>query len=106
MRPLKIAAYVAGAVLALLVLVVVLAVAFIDPNDYRDRIAQVVESQTGRKLTLTGDLKLSIFPWLALQTGAMSLSDAPGFGDEPFAAIQEARFSARLWPLLRGKFEV
>ena len=106
MRFLKIAAYAAGALVALLLVAVVMIVLLVDPNDYRDNIAAVVERETGRKLTLSGDLKLSVFPWLALETGAATLSDAPGFGDEPFVSIDAARLSVRLWPLLRGKFEV
>lgn len=106
MRILKIAGYVVGGLLALVILALVAVVIFVDPNDYRDDIAGVVERETGRKLTLTGDLKLSVFPWVALETGAASLSDAPGFGDEPFVSIQDARVSVRLLPLLRGKLEV
>ncbi len=81
-------------------------VLFVDPNDYRDDIERVVESKTGRQLTLSGDLHLSIFPWLALKAGPASLGDAPGFGDEPFVSIQEARVGVRLLPLIRGKIEV
>ena len=84
MRIFKIAAYTVGGLLALIVLALVLVVVFVDPNDYRDDIARIVETETGRKLTLSGDLKLSVFPWLAVETGPASLSDAPGFGDEPF----------------------
>ena len=47
-----------------------------------------------------------MFPWIALQVGPASLGDAPGFGDEPFASIQEARVGVRLLPLLRGEIEV
>src|SRR5690606_7835039 len=106
MRIAKIAALVIGGLLALIVLALVLIVVFVDPNDYRDDIERIVERETGRKLTLEGDLSLSVFPWLALQTGPASLADAPGFGDEPFVAIQGARLSVRVWPLLRGKVEV
>ena len=106
MRSLKIAGYVLGALLALVVLTLVAVVIFVDPNDYRDDIQRIVERETGRKLTLSGELKLSVFPWLALQTGPASLSDAPGFGDEPFVSLQNARVSVRLLPLLRGKLEI
>lgn len=106
MRALKIAAWVAGGLVALIVVALLLVVLFVDPNDYRDDIARMVEQKTGRKLTLTGDLKLSVFPWIALETGAATLGDAPGFGDEPFVAIGEARVGVRLLPLLRGKVEV
>ncbi|HVF18142.1 MAG TPA: AsmA family protein [Steroidobacteraceae bacterium] len=106
MRIFKIAAYIVGGLLALIVLALVLVVVFVDPNDYRDDIARMVETETGRKLTLSGDLKLAVFPWVALETGPASLSDAPGFGDEPFVSIQDARVSVRLLPLLRGKVDV
>ncbi len=106
MRGLKIAAYIIGALVALVILALVLVVVFVDPNDYRDDIAAIVERETGRKLTLSGDLRLSVFPWVALETGAATLSEASGFGDEPFVSIERARLSARLLPLLRGRLEI
>ena len=106
MRPLRIAAYVAAGLIGLIVIALVLVVMFVDPNDYRDDIAKLVKEKTGRELTLTGDLKLSVFPWIAIETGAASLGDAPGFGPEPFVSIREARVGVRLMPLLSGKIEV
>jgi AsmA protein len=106
MRALKIAAYAVGAVIALIVVAIIAVALFVDPNDYRDDIAAMVENKTGRKLTLSGDLKLSVFPWIALETGAATLSDAPGFGDEPFVSIDSARLSVRVLPLLRGELEI
>ncbi len=106
MKALRITGYLVGGLIAVIALALVLIVVFVDPNDYRDDIAQAVEKQTGRQLNLSGDLKLSVFPWLALDIGAATLSDAPGFGDEPFVSINRARVGARLLPLLRGKVEV
>lgn len=106
MRALKIAGYVAGGLIALVAVALVAVLIFVDPNDFRDDIERLVERQTGRELTLTGDLKLSVFPWIALEIGAASLGDAPGFGDEPFVSIEEARVGAKLLPLLRGKMEI
>ncbi len=106
MRALRIVAYVAAGLIGLIVIGLVLVVVFVDPNDYRDDIEQLVEQKTGRELTLSGDLDLSVFPWIALETGPASLGDAPGFGPEPFVSIKEARVGVRLLPLLRGKVEV
>ncbi len=106
MRPLRIAAYVAAGLIGLIASALVLVVVFVDPNDYRDDIEKLVEEKTGRELTLGGELKLSVFPWIALETGAASLGDAPGFGPEPFVSIREARVGVRLLPLLSGKVEV
>lgn len=106
MRAVKIAAWVVGGIVALIGVALLLIVLFVDPNDYRDDIERLVEQKTGRELTLSGDLKLSVFPWIALEAGPASLGDAPGFGDEPFASIQEARVGVRLLPLLRGEIEI
>ncbi|HEY0683692.1 MAG TPA: AsmA family protein [Steroidobacter sp.] len=106
MRALKIAGIVVGSIVALIVLALLAVLLFVDPNDYRDDIERIVESKTGRQLTLSGDLNLTVFPWLALEAGPASLGEAPGFGDEPFVSIQEARVGVRLLPLIRGKVEV
>ena len=106
MRPLRIVAYVAAGLIGLIVIGLVLVVVFVDPNDYRDDIEKLVEEKTGRELTLSGDLKLSVFPWIALESGPASLGDAQGFGPEPFVSIRDARVGVRLLPLLSGKVEV
>src|SRR5262245_4824182 len=106
MRPLRIVAYVAAGLIGLIVIGLVLVLVFVDPNDYRDDIQKIVKEKTGRELTLSGDLKLSVFPWIALEAGPASLGDAPGFGPEPFLSIKHARLGVRLMPLLGGKVEV
>jgi AsmA protein len=106
MRPLRIVAYVAAGLIGLIVIGLVLVVLFVDPNDYREDIQRIVQEKTGRELTLSGDLKLSVFPWIALEAGPASLGDAPGFGPEPFVSIKHARLGVRLLPLLGGKVEV
>lgn len=73
---------------------------FFDPNDYRDRIAEEVKRETGRDLVIEGDLELSFFPWFAVNIGKTSLSNAPGFGEEPFLSFEQAQLSVKLLPLL------
>ncbi len=78
-----------------------------DPNDYRDRIAQAVEAETGREFVIEGELGLSLFPWLAVDVGRTELGNAEGFGPEPFATFDSAELSVRLLPMLLGReFEV
>lgn len=101
-------------ILGLLALVVVLVLAaviiiplVVDPNDYRDRIAQAVEEETGRSFVIEGEISLSVFPWLGLEVGRMRLGNPPGFGDEAFAEIGAAGVGARLVPLLfRRQLEI
>lgn len=94
----------------LLVLVVGAAIVIlpmvIDPNDYKEQIVEVVKDQTGRDLEITKDLKLSVFPWLGLETGGVTLSNAEGFGDKPFAKIETLDLQVKLMPLLSKRVEV
>lgn len=77
-----------------------------DPNDYRDRIAEEAEKATGRKLAIDGDIGLSVFPWIGVEIGKVSLGNAPGFGDTPFASVGQVQVRARLMPLLKKEVEV
>lgn len=92
-----------AALVLLLVAAVVAVVVLVDPNDYKDEIAQVVEQQTGRQLAVNGDIDLTFFPWLGLQLGEAQLSDAPGFGDQPFVQLEGARLAVAVWPLLKER---
>jgi len=89
-----------------LVLIVVLAAILIpilvDPNDYKDEIAQQVLDKTGRTLTIEGDIDLSISLPLSvsLELGKLELSNAKGFTDKPFARMQGASLYVAIMPLL------
>ena len=87
---------------ALLVGVVV----FVDPNDFKPAITQQVKSATGRDLNIEGDLSFSFTPWLGIKTGALELSNAPGFGKQPFASIKSATIRVKLFPLFRKQIEM
>ena len=93
------------ALVGLLVIATVIFVATFDPNDYRQRIGQAVEAATGRTLTITGDLELTFFPWLGVEVGRMSLANAPGFGEAPFAKVDETSIQVALWPLFKGEIQ-
>jgi AsmA protein len=75
----------------------------VDPNDYKSLIVQQVDKATGRKLELAGDIQLSFFPWLGLQLGQAQLSNAKGFGEAPFARVEDVQVRVALLPLFRGE---
>ncbi len=99
-RLLKFALIAVGGLVALVVIAAVGFLLFFDPNDFRDDIAAQVRERTGRELAIEGDLKVSLFPWLAIEIGKTRLGQAPGFGDDSFASFESARLSVRLMPLL------
>ena len=105
-RILKILGIAVGAIVLLLVIVTVAVGLLFDPNDYKDDITAAVQNATGRQLTLDGDLELALFPTIRIAVGAASLSNAPGFGDEPMARIGSAELRVGLWPLLARRIEI
>jgi AsmA protein len=78
----------------------------VDPNDYKDEISTQVEKVTGRNLTLQGDIELSVFPWIALELGPLSLSNAEGFKADSFAKVEQAEIRIKLMPLLKKQLEM
>jgi len=106
MRALKLTAMILGGLFALLV-VVLLAVRFlVSPNDFKGRIVKAVRDSTGRELELPGDIKLSVFPWIALELGPASLGNPPGFDRQPFVAVKHAALHVQLLPLLRKQLRI
>jgi AsmA protein len=106
MRAVKLVGIVVGCLVALLIVVLLAVRLFVNPNDYKDRIAQQVKSATGRELTLSGPLRLSVFPWIALELGPASLGNPPGFNTQPFAAVQHIAVRVKLLPLLRKELQI
>ena len=88
----------------LLVLIIGFAIAF-NPNDYKNDIIKIVKDKTGRELSIPGDISLSLFPWIGIDLGAIEISNAKGFGKQPFAKIEHLQVRAKLWPLLTQKLE-
>ncbi|HVP70443.1 MAG TPA: AsmA family protein, partial [Gemmatimonadaceae bacterium] len=105
-RALKIIALLLGGLVALIAITLIAVRLFVDPNDYKARIATEVRKATGRELTLAGKIKLTVFPWIALELGPATLGNPPGFGAEPFATVQHAAVRVRLVPLLRKRLQI
>ncbi|MFQ5609428.1 MAG: AsmA family protein, partial [Woeseiaceae bacterium] len=102
-RFLKILFYAIGGLIALLLVVGITFSLVFDPNDYREDISTGFRDETGRNLVIEGDLDVSIFPWLAIEAGKTTISNADGFGEEPFATFDSARIGVRLLPLIFGQ---
>ena len=99
-RPVKIFLWLIAALAALFVVAAISFLFLFDPNDFRDDVELAVEEATGRETTIAGDVSLKLFPWLAVQLGETRLGNAPGFGDEPFAAFDNVTLSVQIMPLI------
>jgi len=101
MKILKYALLGLGGVLVVLGAVAAYLAATFDPNQYKPQIIAAVKEKTQRTLRLEGDIALSFWPNLGAKVGKASLSERGS--DTEFAAVQEARVSLKLMPLLSGE---
>ena len=77
-----------------------------DPNQYKGEIIRLVKDKTGRDLKIEEKIGWSFFPRLGIEAGGLELSNAPGFGKQPFARIEAAGVRVEFLPLLSGKLSV
>jgi AsmA protein len=106
MKIVRYALYALGGVLLLLAAALAYVLVFFDPNAHKQEIARLVHDQTGREFNLSGDLKLRLYPWLAIEVGHATLGNAPGFGAAPMVEFDHARLGVKLLPLLHREIEI
>lgn len=99
-----------GIVIAVIVVLIVAAAIILplvfDPNQHKPEITAMIEQRIGRQVTIPGDIELSVFPWLGVSIGKVTVANAPGFGDEPLAAVAAADVRVKLLPLLQRQVQI
>ncbi|MEQ1814668.1 MAG: AsmA family protein [Candidatus Nitrotoga sp.] len=90
----------AGFVLLLMLIagIISLAVYTFDANNFKSQIVDYVKTNMQRDLILEGDLKVTFFPKLGLDSNKITLSQRNS--SKVFASIDNARFNIAWWPLL------
>lgn len=78
----------------------------VDPNDYKSQIAQQIESQIGRKLSIDGDLSWRFYPWVGITLNDFSLSNRAGFSPDSMLSAKQADIQLKLIPLLSKQVEI
>ncbi len=78
----------------------------IDPNDYKDTIANTVKDQIGREIHLDGPIEWTVFPWLALTLNDVKLDNEKGFKGKSLAEIQKLTARVKIMPLLSKNIEI
>jgi AsmA protein len=106
MRVVKILLGAVAAVVVLLVAAVVIVAATFDPNEYKGVATDAFAARTGRTLAIDQDLRLAYFPWLAVETGGVTVGNAADFGAQPFATVRHVAARVKLVPLLSRRVEV
>ncbi len=78
----------------------------IGAEELRTRAQAAATEALGREVVLEGDISLRIFPSAQVRAGDARIANAPGFGDEPFAQMEEMRVSVAILPLISRRIEV
>ena len=99
-RPVKILIWLIAGLAAVFAIAAIAFLLLFDANDFKEDVERAVEQSTGREFVIAGDVSVQIFPWLAVEVGEAQLGNAPGFGDEPFAAFDSVTLSVQLIPLI------
>ena len=68
-------------------------IATFDANHYKQDLSDIVRDSTGRDLQFYGDVELTFYPALGMELGALSLSNAVGFGSTPMIKVDKVSIS-------------
>ena len=90
--------YIAGGVIAFLLLVALLLPALVDANSYRPKIEALLSESLNRKVTL-GNIRLSILSG-GVSVEDVSVSDDPAYGSSDFLKAASITVGVKLWPLI------
>ncbi|WP_375320947.1 AsmA family protein [Aliivibrio logei] len=86
---------------ALLVLVLL-----VNPNDFKPLIKEQVEAQTGRQLTIDGDIEWRFFPSIGFSIGKTALSNPEGFATPNLVKFDNAVLDLNVRPLFHHEINI
>jgi uncharacterized protein involved in outer membrane biogenesis len=82
------------------------ALAVLDPNDYKPQVADAVRSATGRELTLGGPLRVAFSLWPTIEISDVKLANLPDGSRPDMVRIERIQAQLSLWNLLWRRVEV
>jgi uncharacterized protein involved in outer membrane biogenesis len=86
-----------------LVVMVILALAFMDWNLFKHPIERVASAKSGRTVTIAGDLNVHIWSWTPTVTvNGLTVGNPPWEAGRPMAKIERLEIRLKLLPLLKG----
>lgn len=80
---------------------VVILIVLVNPNSFKPAIIQAVETSTGRKLSLKGNITWTLFPHIGLRLNNIALSNPSEFPGSNMFSASSIEATVSLLPLLR-----
>lgn len=96
--------YFVGGLIALVLIAVGIISATFNPNDYKQKVIDLVQEKKERTLKLEGDIKLSFWPKIGANLGKVSISEHKN--SKEFASVNGVKVSLALLPLLKKELVV
>src|SRR5882724_2946928 len=85
------------------VVIVILALAFMDWNLFKHPIERIASAKSGRTVTIGGNLDVHIWSWTPTVTlNGLTLGNPPWEANRPMAKIERLEIHLKLLPLLKG----
>jgi len=99
--------FIAFGILLVLLVGALVAVPFLVPTEtIKSQLTAQVEAATGRKLTVDGELDLSVLPNVAVDMDDVHFANAPGSEVADMVTLKELKVELKVLPLLSGAVEV
>jgi AsmA protein len=92
-KTIKLCLTVIGVAVIFVVAIAGIFIATFDANHYKQDLSDIVRDSTGRDLQFYGDVELTFYPTLGMELGALSLSNAAGFGSTPMIKVDKVSIS-------------
>jgi AsmA protein len=93
-------------IVVLLVIAIAGFVYTFDANNYREEIAELIETVTDRPISIAGDMDISIYPWIGIKINDVTIQNAAGFSNRTFASIGQFDVRVKMLPLLKKRLEI
>ncbi|HAJ71903.1 MAG TPA: membrane assembly protein AsmA, partial [Methylophilaceae bacterium] len=93
-----------GGIIILIILIGAYFAATFNPNDYKQKIIDLVKEKKERTLHIDGDIKLSFWPKIGADLGKISLSEHKT--DQTFASVNSVKVALAVLPLLRKELVI
>ena len=82
------------------------AVHYLNSDKFKDDLIIKVKEETGRDLSIAGDLEFSIYPWAGVKANGISLANAAGFDEKVFFKADQVALRIKTLPLLKQQYEL
>ncbi len=99
-------AIIVGSIIVIVIVALIVIPFFIPMEKYKPVIASAAENATGRQLTITGPLTLSLFPSIKVGAENVTFANAPGAKHDVMASLDKLQISLKVLPLIFGSVEV